>query len=95
MFYFKTLLASAALALSASVASAGVIDFTDTDSLPGNGGTVINGTVDGIAWKLEAFGGVFRTRTPAPGVALTTAFGEDLDAQNDGIGIIQPGVSDD
>ena len=94
MFNFKALLVSAALSVSASVASAGVIDFTDRDALPGNGATLITGTVDGINWTLEAFGGWFRTNTPAPSaVPLVTAFGETLDTENDGIGIVDDEVT--
>lgn len=87
MKIMKTLCLGAAFSISAAVATAGTIDFTDESSWSVVSATEITGTVDGITWTAYASGGDFNFNDSPPGPIAP------LSGDNDGIGITDDEVT--
>lgn len=76
-FKLKTTVAAAALTAFGTVASAGIIDFTDDT-------TGTSGAIDGIGWTLTVVPGPLNQNEGGPNGAAPT---QELVGDNDGIGI--------
>lgn len=87
MNILKTVSLGAAFCMTAAIATAGTIDFTDESSWSVVSSTAITGTVDGITWTAYAIGGNFNFNDAPPGPIAPLA------GDNDGVGITDDEVT--